>query len=57
MQKVKFYMKFDSFFHGLWGGGALMTAFSIFNIVKSKNLELKLYIVLKSWTEKLHFSN
>jgi hypothetical protein len=26
------------------------------NIVKNLNLELKLYIAFKSWTEKLNFS-
>jgi hypothetical protein len=36
---------------GKWG--TFGQRFSIFNIVQSLNLELKLYIVFKSWTEKL----
>jgi hypothetical protein len=41
-------------FRGSWG--TYGHYFSIFNILQSYNLEIKLYIVLKSWTEKLHFS-
>jgi hypothetical protein len=36
------------------GGGAL---FLICNIGQILNLELKIYIVFESWTEKLHFSS
>jgi hypothetical protein len=36
---------------GKWG--TYGQHFSIFNIVQSLNLELKLYIVFKSWTETL----
>jgi hypothetical protein len=38
------------------GGGTYGQHFSILNIMQIVNLELKLYIVLKSWTEKLNFS-
>jgi hypothetical protein len=39
---------------GRWGTSE--QHFSIFNSVQYKNLKLKLYILFKSWREKLHFS-
>jgi hypothetical protein len=39
-----------------WRWGIYGQHFSILNIMQSLNLDLKLYIVYKSWTKKLHFS-
>jgi hypothetical protein len=51
---------FDNFFLGNYSRGRWGTYgqhFLIFNIMQSLNLELKLNIVFKSWTENLHFLN
>jgi hypothetical protein len=48
----------DGFLLDIVSWGSFRQHFSIFYVVQSKNLEVKLYknIVFKSWTEKLRFS-